>query len=66
VQFTQPVTAFQIRFKTGITVTSFTPPAGFQCSSAYDPSTKQAAIACPSGKAAANQALKGTVSWARR
>jgi hypothetical protein len=55
------VTSFQIRFKPGVTVSIFTAPAGFECSTGYDPSTKQAAIACPSGKAAANQVLKGTV-----
>lgn len=60
-QFTQAVTAFQIRFKPGVTVVIFTAPTGFQCSTGYDPSTKQAAIACPSGKATANQVLKGTV-----
>lgn len=61
VQFTQAVTAFQIRFKAGVKVTSFTAPAGFHCSNGYVPTTKQYAIACPSGKAAANHALKGTV-----
>jgi len=61
VQFNQAVTAFQIRFKAGVLLTSFTAPAGFQCSKGYVPTTKQYAIACPSGKAAANQTLKGTV-----
>ena len=40
-------------------------PAGFRCSIAFDPSTKQSAIACPSGKAAANQALEGTVKLSK-
>ena len=61
VQFNQAVTAFQIRFKAGVILKSFTAPAGFHCSNGYVPTTKQYAIACPSGKAAANQALKGTV-----
>jgi hypothetical protein len=65
VQFNQPVTGLQVVFKAGVTITSFTPPAGFKCSSAYNPSTKQSAIACPSGNAAANKLLTGKVTLSK-
>jgi len=55
------VPAFQIRFKTGVTLKSFTSPAGFHCSNGYLPATKQYAIDCPSGHGGASQALSGTV-----
>jgi hypothetical protein len=65
VQFNQAVTSFQIRFKPGVLVKSFTGPVGFHCGYGWLPTTNQYEIACPSGKAAADQALKGTVKLSK-
>jgi hypothetical protein len=69
VQFDQAVTGLQIHFKTGVKIASFTAPAGFQCSDAFTMGPGQPEqyneIDCPVAKAAANQAIKGTVKLSK-
>ena len=65
VQFNQAVSGLQIQFKSGVKITSFTAPAGFQCSDAYTMGVSTVKqynhLDCPFGHAAANQVLKGTI-----